>query len=107
VAQCKHLSNNEEKQLLAVLNQFQSLFDGSLGHWKSECYDITFQTNVKPYHARPYPIPKVHESTSKWKENAYARLVFSERLIDQRGDHQHLSFQRRMEPSGSYPTSEN
>jgi DNA-binding transcriptional regulator YhcF (GntR family) len=32
VAKCKHLSNTEQQQLFAVLNQFQSLFDGTLGH---------------------------------------------------------------------------
>jgi hypothetical protein len=67
VAQCKHLSHTEQQQLFAVLNQFQSLFDGTLGHWKNELYNITFQPNVKPYHACPYPIPNVHETTLKWK----------------------------------------
>jgi hypothetical protein len=67
VAQCKHISNTEQKQLFAVLNQFQSLLDGTLGHWKNEGCDITFQPNMKPYHARPYLIPKVHEATLKWK----------------------------------------
>jgi hypothetical protein len=52
--------------LFAVLNQFHSLFDSTLlGHWKNECYDITLQPNVKPYHACPYPIPKIHEATLK------------------------------------------
>jgi hypothetical protein len=58
VARSKHLSNTEQQQLFAVLNWFQSLFDGTLGHWKNEHYDIKLQPNVKPYHARPYPIPK-------------------------------------------------
>jgi hypothetical protein len=65
VAQCKHLSNSQQQHLFAVLNQFQSLFDGTLGHWKNEHDDITFQPNMKPYHASPYPIPKVHEATLK------------------------------------------
>jgi hypothetical protein len=65
VAQCKHLSNTEQLQLFEVLGQFQSLFDGKLGHWKNERYDIALQPNVKPYHARPYPMPKVHEATLK------------------------------------------
>jgi hypothetical protein len=36
-----------------------------IGHWKNEHYDITLQPNVKPYHARQYPIPKIHEATLK------------------------------------------
>jgi hypothetical protein len=65
VARCKHLSNTEQQQLFAVLNWFQSLFAGTLGHWKNECYDITLQPNLKPYHTRPDPIPKTHEATLK------------------------------------------
>jgi hypothetical protein len=65
VARCKHLSNTEQQQLFTVLNQFQSLFDGTLGHWKNDRYDITLQPNVTPYHARPYPIHKIPEATLK------------------------------------------
>jgi hypothetical protein len=65
VAWCKHLSNTEQQQLFAVLSRFKSLFDGTLGHWNNEHYDITLQPNVKPYHARPYPISKIHEATLK------------------------------------------
>jgi DNA-binding transcriptional regulator YhcF (GntR family) len=36
VTRCKHLSNTEQQQLFAVLSRFQSLFDGTLGHWKNE-----------------------------------------------------------------------
>jgi hypothetical protein len=36
VASCKHLSNTEQQQLFAVLNRFQLLFDGTLGHWTLE-----------------------------------------------------------------------
>jgi hypothetical protein len=76
VAGCKHLSTTEQQQLFAVLNRFQSLFDGTLGHWKYEHYDITLQPNVKPYHTRPYPIPKICKASLKIEYNAYARLVF-------------------------------
>jgi hypothetical protein len=62
VAQCKHLSNTEQQQLFAVLNQFQSLFDGTLGHWKKEHYDITLHPNSMQNHIM-HAIPKVHEAT--------------------------------------------
>jgi hypothetical protein len=50
VAQCKHLSNTEQQQLFAVFNQFQSLFDGTLGHWKKECCAITLHPNAMQNH---------------------------------------------------------
>lgn len=62
---CSHLNQNEQQQLLKLLYQHKSLFDGSLGHWKDEPYDVKLKDGVKPYHARPYPIPKVHEATLK------------------------------------------
>jgi hypothetical protein len=39
------------------------LFDGTLGYWKNEQYNIELQPNAKPYLARAYPIPKIHEQT--------------------------------------------
>jgi hypothetical protein len=41
------------------------LFDGTLGHWKDQPYGIKLKDGVKPDHARPYPIPIIHESTLK------------------------------------------
>jgi hypothetical protein len=58
VTECKHLSKTEQQQLLVVLNNYKSLFDGTLGHWQGETYDITHKPDAKPYHARPYPIPR-------------------------------------------------
>ena len=34
-----------------------------LGFWNHEEYAIELQLNAKPYHARAYPIPKIHEQT--------------------------------------------
>ena len=65
VSQCKHLNDNEQEKLLSLLNKFKSLFDGQLGHWKAEDYDIELKPDAEPYHARPFPIPKIHEGTLK------------------------------------------
>ena len=46
-----------------LLTKYESLFDGTLGFWNHEEYDIELQPGVKPYHARAYPIPKIHEQT--------------------------------------------
>jgi hypothetical protein len=65
VSECKNLNEQEQKQLLSMLNQYKSLFDGTLGHWKNEKYDIHLKQDAKPYHARPYPVPKAYEATLK------------------------------------------
>jgi hypothetical protein len=49
----------------SCLQFLTSFSDGTLRNWKNECYDTAIQPIVKPYHACPYPIPKVHEATLK------------------------------------------
>jgi hypothetical protein len=48
--------------LLAVLNQFQSLFDGTLGYWKKEYYDIALHPDAMQNHTM-HALIKVHEAT--------------------------------------------
>ena len=62
-SECQHLNIEERESLLTPLTKYESLFDGSLGFWNHEEYDIELQPGVKPYHACAYPIPKIHEQT--------------------------------------------
>ena len=41
------------------------MFDGALGNYTGSTYKIKLKENVKPYHAKPFPIPKVHKPTLK------------------------------------------
>ena len=60
---CDHL-NTQEKQLLRnLLEKYKSLFDGTLGQWKNETLEIELKSGATPYHARAFPIPKIHENT--------------------------------------------
>jgi Reverse transcriptase (RNA-dependent DNA polymerase)/Retroviral aspartyl protease len=80
VTECKHLSKNEQLQLLVVLNKYKSLFDGTLGHWQGETYDITLKPDAKPYHARPYPIPKAYEDTLKLEVERLCKIGVLKRI---------------------------
>ena len=62
---CEHLTKSQRKQLCQLLQKYSTLFDGSLGIWNSEPYNIELKQGVTPYHARPYPIAKIHEKTLK------------------------------------------
>ncbi len=62
-ANCTHLEPEEREALLRLLKKHEALFDGTLGDWKGEEYDIELKADAKPYHARAYPIPKIHEKT--------------------------------------------
>ena len=65
VAKCDHLSEDQKADLLVLLEEFEDLFDGTLGKWTGKEYDIELKPDAKPYHARAFPIPKAHEATLK------------------------------------------
>jgi hypothetical protein len=61
------LHEYKQQALKKVLLEFEDLFDNTLGHWRTDPYEIELKPNVKPYHAKPFPIPKVYEQTLQWK----------------------------------------
>jgi hypothetical protein len=62
VEECTHLKKDEQRQLLRLLQKFENLFDGTLGTWKTDPVDLKLvNPNVKPYHAKPYPVPYYQE----------------------------------------------
>jgi hypothetical protein len=60
---CTHLSTSHHNSLLAWLLKFEELFDGMLGDWKLLPVSFELKEGAKPYHGRPYPIPKIHKAT--------------------------------------------
>jgi len=52
-------------QLLTLLHKYQQLFNGMLGTWNGEPYNIALKPEAKPYHSRPFLIPKIHEAMLK------------------------------------------
>jgi glutamyl/glutaminyl-tRNA synthetase len=66
VEECTHLERAEQRQLLKLLQKFEDLFDGSLGTWKTDPIELELKDpNVKPYHAKPYPVPYSQEKRLK------------------------------------------
>jgi hypothetical protein len=45
-----------------------------LGSWKGEEYNIELKPGAMPYHARAYPIPKVHEATLRIEVERLVRI---------------------------------
>ena len=58
-----NLDEDQKQGLLKLLKTFEHLFDGTLGKWKSDPYDIQLKEGAQPFHAKAFPIPKVHEQT--------------------------------------------
>ena len=61
----KHLSKEERQKLKCLFEKFESLFDGTLGAWTHDNYHLELKEGVKPYHARAFPVLKVHYDTLK------------------------------------------
>ena len=59
----EHLSQEEQRKLHTLLNKYAPLFDGTLGTWRGSMVDLKLKPDAEPYHARPYPIPRVHVDT--------------------------------------------
>ena len=62
--ECKHLTTEEQQKLLRLLRKYEPAFDGSLGAWNTAPIDIELKEpdTVKPYHAKPYPVPQSQEA---------------------------------------------
>ncbi len=60
---CKHLKVDQQKKLLQLLMKFESLFDGTLGDWKTKPVSFQLKEGASPYHGQAFPVPKIHKDT--------------------------------------------
>ncbi len=60
-----HLSATYKDKLLNLLQEFEELFDGTLGDWDCKPVSLQLKEGAQPYHGRPLPIPKKHVDTLK------------------------------------------
>ena len=64
--ECSHLDDAEKEALLSLLQRYETLFDGTLGDFKTEPVHLELKKGEEtPVHSRPYPVPHVHEATLK------------------------------------------
>ena len=71
---CTHLSSNDQIKLLRLLTEFESLFDGTLGAWRTTPVTFELKEGAKPYHGRSFPIPHFHEETIMKEVNRLLEL---------------------------------
>ena len=58
-----YLKNIHKDSLLELLQKCEEMFDGTLGKYTGSDHTIDLKQNAKSYHAKPFPIPKIYEST--------------------------------------------
>ena len=62
------------------MSKYEHLFDGTLGTWRKEPYNIALKEGAKPYHSRPFPVPKIHEHTPKVELDRLVKLGVLKRI---------------------------
>ena len=61
VSKSSHLTQSEQHQLLQLLQRYESLFDGTLGEWKTSPVHLELKEGATPYYGKPYPVPRSQE----------------------------------------------
>ena len=56
-----HLKNNEKKQLLDLLFEYEHMFQGRLGRLPGKPVHIDIRPGAKPFHGRAFSVPKAYE----------------------------------------------
>ncbi len=73
-ATCTRLSFPDQNKLLELLTEFEELFDGTLGDWNTEPVSFELKEGTKPYHGRPFPVPKSRKETTMKELNRLCEL---------------------------------
>ena len=64
---CKHLSADQQKKLMHLLKKYESLFDGTLGDWKTKPVSFQLKEGVSLFTAKLSQYPR------------YIKIPFSKR----------------------------
>eukprot|EP00957_Ditylum_brightwellii_P042710 3234213-Ditylum_brightwellii.AAC.1 len=51
------------------------MFDGMLGTWKGSKYNIELQDGAKPYHRKPYSVPKAYEQSFQLEVDQVVKIA--------------------------------
>ena len=80
--QCTHLTNEEKSALLKLLQEFQDLFGGTLGDWKTSPVHLQLKEGIQPYNGKAYPVPKIHRDVLKNEVERLEKLGVLKRVPD-------------------------
>ena len=66
ISKCENLNSTQKEDLQELLLKHESLFDGTVGDWKTDPVSLELKPGATPYHGKPYPVT-VH-SRDKFKK---------------------------------------
>ena len=58
-----YLKDKHKNSLLELLQKYEKMFERTLGKYTGSDYAIELKEDAKPYHAKPFSIPKIDEPT--------------------------------------------
>ena len=58
------------------MNKYEVLFDGTLGDMITSPVHLEFKEGAAQKYQKPFPVPKVHETTLKKELKNYANLEY-------------------------------
>ena len=79
-----HLNKEQQNKLKNVLEKYNKLFDGGLGHYTKTKIHIDLDPSIQPRHFKPYPIPKIHLPTFKKELDHLIEIGVLEKNWDER-----------------------
>ena len=71
---CPHLNRADKQKLLKLLQDFEQLFDGTLGDWRTEPAHLELKENISPFHGRAYQVPRIHRDTLRKEVDRLVQL---------------------------------
>jgi hypothetical protein len=69
-----HLNAHQKADLLLVLYENKTMFDGVFGVYPHKKVHIDIDPNAKPVYSRPYPIPQILLKTVKTELDHLVRI---------------------------------
>ena len=77
-----HLTPIQRSKLKALLYKHESLFDGTLGTWKTKPVKLELKPGSTPHYQHPYQIPRMHEETLRREVDRLILLGVLEKCND-------------------------
>ena len=71
-----YLKDKCKNSLLQLLQKNTEMFDGTLGNYLGSNYTIELKEDAKPYHDKPFPIPKIQEPALKKEVDRQIKIGF-------------------------------
>ena len=78
-----HLNSTRQQEMLYnLLSKYKSIYEGTLGEWKTNPVDLELKEGDQPHSQRHYPIPRIHREVFKRDLDRLVNLVVLERTND-------------------------